>query len=129
MVLPFIDMNQPWVYMCPLSRIPLPPPSPSHLSGSSQCTSPELPVLCIKPALVIYFTYDNIHVSMLSLKSSHPCLLPQSPKVCSLHLCLFCCLAYRDIYMSLIVTIFFKYHMYALIYCIGFFLSDLLHSV
>ena len=30
-----------------------------------------------------------------SLKSSHPHLLPQSPKVCSLHLCLFCCLAYR----------------------------------
>ena len=36
-----------------------------------------------------------------SLKSSHPHLLPQSPKVCSLHLCLFCCLAYR-----VIVTIF-----------------------
>ena len=32
-----------------------------------------------------------------SLKLSHPCLLPQSPKVCSLHLCLFCCLAYRVI--------------------------------
>ena len=32
-----------------------------------------------------------------SLKSSHPRLLPQSPKVCSLHLCLFCCLAYRVI--------------------------------
>ena len=30
-----------------------------------------------------------------SLKSSHPRLLPQSLKVCSLHLCLFCCLAYR----------------------------------
>ena len=28
-----------------------------------------------------------------SLKSSHPRLLPQSPKDCSLHLCLFCCLA------------------------------------
>ena len=26
-----------------------------------------------------------------SLKSSHPCLLPQSPKVCSSHLCLYCC--------------------------------------
>ena len=26
-----------------------------------------------------------------SLKSSHPCLLPQSPTLCSLHLCLFCC--------------------------------------
>ena len=32
-----------------------------------------------------------------SLKSSHPHFLPQSPKVCSLHLCLFCCLAYRVI--------------------------------
>ena len=32
-----------------------------------------------------------------SLKSSHSCLLPQSPKVCSLHLCPFCCLAYRVI--------------------------------
>ena len=32
-----------------------------------------------------------------SLISSHPRLLPQSPKVCSLHLCLFCCLAYRVI--------------------------------
>ena len=30
-----------------------------------------------------------------SLKSSHPYLLPHSSKVCSLHLCLFCCLAYR----------------------------------
>jgi len=32
-----------------------------------------------------------------SLKSSHPRLLPQSPKVCSLYLCLFCCLTYRVI--------------------------------
>ena len=36
-----------------------------------------------------------------SLKSSHPCLLPPSLRVCSLHLCLFCCLAYR-----VIITIF-----------------------
>ena len=36
-----------------------------------------------------------------SLKSSHPCLLPQSPKVCSSDLCLFCYLAYR-----VIITIF-----------------------
>ena len=32
-----------------------------------------------------------------SLKSSHPHLLPQSPKVCSLSLCLFCYLTYRVI--------------------------------
>ena len=30
-----------------------------------------------------------------SLKSSHSCLLPQSPKVCSLYLCLFFCFIYR----------------------------------
>ena len=29
-----------------------------------------------------------------SLKSSHPHLLPQNPKDCPLHLCLFCCIAY-----------------------------------
>ena len=36
-----------------------------------------------------------------SLKSSHPHLLQQSPKICSLYLCLFCCLAYK-----FVVTIF-----------------------
>ena len=36
-----------------------------------------------------------------SPKSSHPLSLPQSPKDCSIHQCLFCCLIYR-----VIVTIF-----------------------
>ena len=36
-----------------------------------------------------------------SPKSSHPLPLPQSPKDCSIHQCLFCCLVYR-----VIVTIF-----------------------
>ena len=58
-------MNPPWVYMCSPSWPSLPPPSPSHPSGSSQCTSPEHPVSCIQPGLVICFTYGNIHVSML----------------------------------------------------------------
>ena len=43
---------------------PLPSPSPSHTSGSSQCTSPKHPVSCIEPGLVIRFIYDIIHVSM-----------------------------------------------------------------
>ena len=60
-----------------------------------------------------------------SVKSSHPCLLPQSPKDCSLHLCLFCCLTYR-----VIATIFlYIFHIYALVYYIVVFLSGLLHSV
>ena len=58
-------MNQPWLYMCPPSWNPLPRLSPSHPSGSSQCTSPEHPVSCIEPGLAICFTYDNIRVSML----------------------------------------------------------------
>ena len=43
---------------------PLPPLSPYHHSGSSQCTSAKHPVSCIEPGLVIRFTYDIIHVSM-----------------------------------------------------------------
>ena len=43
-----------------------PPPSslPYRPSGSSQCPSPEHPVSCIEPGLVIHFLYDIIHVSM-----------------------------------------------------------------
>ena len=53
---------------------------PSHLSphpipqGSSQGTSPEHPVSCIKPGLAICFTYDNIHVSVLFSQ-----IIPPSP--------------------------------------------------
>ena len=43
----------------------LSPPSPSHPSGLSQCTGFECPASCIELGLVIFFTYGNIHVSML----------------------------------------------------------------
>ena len=72
--LPYIDMNLPRVYMCSPSWTPLPPPSPSHPSGSSQCTSPEHRVSCIEPGLAISFTYDNIHLSMLFSQ-----IIPPSP--------------------------------------------------
>ena len=64
MVLPYINMNLPRVYMCSPSWTPLPPPSPYHPSVSSQCTSPKYPVSCMEPGQVIHFTYDIIHVSM-----------------------------------------------------------------
>ena len=76
MVLPYIDMNSPWVNMCFPSWAPLPPPSLSHPSESSQYTSPEHPVSCIEPGLAICFTYDNLHVSM---SFSHIILLLPSP--------------------------------------------------
>ena len=51
LVLPNIKMNLPQVYMCPPSWTLLPPPSPYHPSGSSQCTSPKHPVSYIEPGL------------------------------------------------------------------------------
>ena len=124
LVLPHIDMNQPQVYMCPLSQTCLPSPSPSHLSGLSQFTQ----------TLSAPFHASNLDWSSISqmviymfqcysLKSSHPLPLPLSPKVCSLHLCLL---------LSRIQGYHYhlsKFHIYVLIYYIGVFLSDLLHSV
>ena len=63
LALPYTDMNPPYVYICSPSWTSLPPSTPSHRSGSSQCTSPEAPGSCIKPGLEIHFTH-NIQVSM-----------------------------------------------------------------
>ena len=101
LVLPYINMNLPQVYTCSQSWTPLPPPSPYHPSGSSQCTSPSIQYHASKLdwRLVSYIIIYMFQCH--SPKSSHPLPLPQSPKDCSIHLCLFCCLAYR-----VIITIF-----------------------
>ena len=80
---------------------PFPPLTPCHLSGSSPCTSPKHSVSCIKHRLALRFYMIVYMFQCHSPKSSHPLPVPQSPKDCSIHLCLFCCLAYR-----VIVTIF-----------------------
>ena len=112
-------------YTCvPYPEPRLPPPSPSHPSESSQCTSPEHPVSGIKPGLAIRFTYDVLHVSM---PFSH--IIPPSPSPTeskrlfntSVSLLLSCIQGY--------CYLLSKFHMYALVYCIGVFLSGLLHSV
>ena len=59
LVLPYIDMNPPRLYMNSQSWIPLPPPTPYHLSGSSPCTSPKHPVSCIKHRLALRFLHDS----------------------------------------------------------------------
>ena len=64
LVLPYIDMNPPQVYMSFQSWTPLPSPTPYHLSGTSPCTSPKHPVSCIEHRLAIHFLHDSIHVSM-----------------------------------------------------------------
>ena len=61
--LPYINMNRPRVHMCLPILNPLPPLSLLYPSGLSKSTGFECPASCIKLALIIYFTYDNIHVS------------------------------------------------------------------
>ena len=56
-------LNPPQVYLCSPSWTLLPPPSPYHPSGLSQCTSPKHPVSCIEPGLATRFLYI-IHISM-----------------------------------------------------------------
>ena len=81
-------------------------------------------VSCIQPGLAICFTLDNIDVSMLFSQ-----LIPPSPSTTeykslfytSVSLFLSCKEGYR--------YHLFKFHIYALVYCIGVNLSGLLHSV
>ena len=112
-VLPYIDMNQPWIYMYSPSRSPLPPPSLSSPSGSSQCTSPEH-LSHASNGLVICFTLGNIHVLMPFSQ-----IIPLSPSPIeskslfntSVSLFLSCIQDYRY-HLS-------KFHIYVLVYCIG----------
>ena len=102
----------------------LPPPSPYHPSGSSQCTSPKHPVSCIKPGLATYFIYNIIHVSMPFCQIIQSSPSPTESKrlfYTSVSLLLSCIQGYCY-HLS-------KFHIYALVYCIGVFLSGLLHSV
>ena len=124
LVLPNIEMNTPQVYLCSPSWTLLPPPSPYHPSGSSQCTSPKHPVSCIEPGLATRFIHDIIHVSMPFSQ-----IYPPSPSPTE---------SIRLFYTSVSLLLsrtqgycyhLSKFHIYALVYYIGIFLSGLLHSV
>ena len=102
----------------------LPPPTPYHLSGSSPCTRPKHPVSCIKHRLTICFLHDSIHVSM---PFSH--IIPPSPSPSESK-----SLFYTSVSLLLSRMQSYSYHhsnfhIYVLVYCIGVFLSGLLHSV
>ena len=124
LVLPYIEMNPPQVYMCSPSWIPLPPPSPYHPPGSSQCTSPEHPVSCIEPGLAIHFTYDIIHASMPFSQIIPPSPSPTESKR----------LLYTSVSLLLSPIQGHRYHssklhIYVSAYCTGVFPSGPLHSV
>ena len=119
-------MNPPQVYMCSPSWTLLSPPSPYHPSGSSLCTSPKHPVSCIEPGLATHFIHDIIHVSMPFSQIFPPSPSPSPTESIRLF--------YTSVSLLLSRTQGYcyhlsKFHIYVLVYCIGVFLSGLLHSV
>ena len=126
LVLPYPGMNPPRVYMSSQSWTPLPPPTPYRLFGSSPCTSPKHPVSCIEHRLAIRFLPDSIHVSMSFSQIIPPFPSPsptesKSPFYTSVSL-LLSRIQGHHYHLP-------KFHIYVLVYCIGVFLSGLLHSV
>ena len=111
----------------------------AHVSPHPECPSQlpphPIPLGCLRaPALSALLQALNWHWSSIlymviymfqcySLKSSHPCLLPWSPKACSLHLHLFCCLAYRFIVIVFLNSIYICVNI--LYWCFSFWLTSL----
>ena len=108
LVLPYIDMNPPWVYMCSPFWTPFHlPPHPIPLGNPS---APERSTLYHASNLDCWFV-SHVIIYMFQCHSpisSHPCPLPQSPKHCSIHLCLFGCLAYRVIIIIFLNSIYMR---------------------
>ena len=113
-----------------------------HESATGACVSPHpkpsshlsphaIPLSCSRSlALGALLHASNLHWSSslhmvihvfqcYTLKSSHPCILPQSPKAHSLHLCLL----YAALHYRIVITIhsvFFKYIFEPVLYLIIF---------
>ena len=107
---------------------PILTPPPSSLPVPSLWVmpvhQPQASCICIKPRLAICFLSDIIHVSMPFSQISPPSPSPTESK--------------RLFYTSVSLLLsriqgyhyhLSKFHIYALVYCIGVFLSGLLHSV
>ena len=97
------------------THVPHPEPTshlPSHTIplGHPSAPAPSIlyPALNLDWQLVSYMTLYMFQCH--SPKSSHPLPLPQSPKDCSIHLCLFCCLAYRVTVTIFLNSIYMCYY-------------------
>ena len=107
---------------------PIPIPSPTSLSTRSLWIFPVYQVWalvsCIQLGLVICFTLDNIHVSMLFSWNIPPSPSPTESKS----------LFYTSVSLFLVLHIGLslpssKFHIYVLVYYNGLYFSGLIHSV
>ena len=107
-----------------LNPPPNSPPTPIPSLWVIPVHQPWAFVSCIQPGLAICFTLDNTHISMVFSQ-----IIPLSPSpieskslfYISVSLFLSCIYGYRY-HLS-------KFHIYVLVYCIGIYLSGLLHFV
>ena len=93
MVLPYIKMNPPQVYMCPPSWTLLPPPSPYQSSGSYQCNqNPTKQNFYNQTGYFLEFLSEGSHPLFLSwLISSFLWMVLRSSVSLEKFLFLFCC--------------------------------------
>ena len=109
-------------------ELPILNPPPTSFPISSLWVIPlHQPQASLYPVLNLdwrFVSYMTLYMFQChSPKSSHPLPLPQSPKDCSIHVSLLVShIQGYHYHLS-------KFHIYALLHCIGVFLSGLLHSV
>ena len=75
MVLPYIDMNPPWVYICSPCWTPLPPPSPSHPSLKCALSCSTYALQPLGGAQVFFYRASSIHkgkIEKVSKESQRP---------------------------------------------------------
>ena len=109
---------------------PLQVPHPKHPSFLPPHTIPLVRLSAPAPSIQYHaLNLDWRFVSYMILymfqchspKSSHPRPLPQSPKDCSIHLCLFRCLAYRVIITIFLNSIYMHYYTVLVFFFLAYF--------
>ena len=108
------------------TRVPHPEP-PSHLPphtiplGHPSAPAPSI----LYPASNLDWRFVSHMILYMfqchSPKSSHPRPLPQSPKDCSIHLCLFCCITYRVIVTIFLNSIYMSYYTVLVFFFLAYF--------
>ena len=121
LVLPYINMNPPRCTRVPHPEPPslLPPCTIPLGHPSAPAPSIQSHALNLDWRLVSYMILYTFQCH--SPKSSHPLPLPQSPKDCSIHLGLFCCLAYRVIVTISLNSIYMRQNTVLVFFFLAYF--------